>query len=329
MKIKNNHIYAGIFVVVILAAVLFYIKPFDKYKKKAEEKPLVQDTIVWLVDKEGYLVYPSNRGQIKFRRDNYAETENLTISKVIFQSRSGNTYGLLVLPKSASELLPGIVLLPGAGVGKESELELAKKIAELGAAVLTIDQRGTGETDGSFNSIEQDYQDFLNAKEPIQHLMVYDALRAYDLLYSAPFVDPDRIIIAGESLGGRIAIIATAIDRNIKGVLIISSSGLDFEETNDTRVNAFLKSIDSDHYIELITPRKIVMMHNTNDKIIPLSSAVNTYSRAQQPKRFVLVNDTSCNHGYCDSMYNGLVDALDFLVGIRQKTILSISDKPE
>ena len=175
-------------------------------------------------------------------------------------------------------------------------------------------------------NLDEDYDNFLNAREPFQHLMVYDALRAYDLLFSAPFVDPDRIIIAGESLGGRIAIIATAIDRNVKGALVISTAGFDFEERGDLNKDIFLKSIDSDHYVELITPRKLVMIHNSNDQNIPVASAANTYSKAQEPKRFVLVNDTSCNHGYCDSMYDGLVESLDYLIDIRSRTLISIVD---
>jgi acetyl esterase/lipase len=160
-----------------------------------------------------------------------------------------------------------------------------------------------------------------------QHLLVYDALRGYDLLYSAPFVDPDRIIIAGESLGGRIAVIAAAIDRNIAGALAISSAGFDFKPKGDPKKDAFLKSIDSDHYIGLITPRKVVMIHNYYDRIIPIDAAIRTYSKAQEPKQFVLVNDTGCNHGYCDSMYDGLVDALDYLVSINSKTVISVPAK--
>ena len=322
MKIKRKHIYGlGVIAVIILA--VFYVK-YYLIKPKNDETKTEKEKISWLVDQQGYLEYPLNRGDILFNRQNYGENENLTISKIIFQSTKGNIYGFLVLPKSASELLPGVVLLPGAGVSKESELELAKKIAGLGAAVVTVDQRGVGETGGTLPNLDEDYLNFLKAQEPYQHLMVYDALRAYDLLHSAPFVDNKRIIIAGESLGGRIAVIATAIDKNIEGVLAISSAGLDFEETNDARVNTFLKSIDSDHYIGLITPRKLVMMHNANDMIIPLSSAINSFQKAQEPKEFVLVNDTSCNHGYCNSMYNGLVDALDYLVDIRSKTLVSV-----
>ena len=322
MKIRKRHFYIVLFLVVIIAAAIYFFRPVFK-----PIKPQEKDTIVWLVDKDGYLEYPLNRGEILFNRQNYGETENLTISKVIYQSAKDNVYGLLVLPKSASELLPGIIFLPGAGVSKESGLKLAEKIAELGAAVLVIDQRGTGETGGNFPTLDEDYQNFASGKEPVQHIMVYDALRASDLLYSAPFVDPGRIMIAGESLGGRIAIIAAAIDRNINGVLVISSSGLPFEEVNDTRVNAFLKSIDSGHYIGQITPRKLVMMHNAYDKIVPLDSAIETYLKAQEPKQFVLVNDTTCNHGYCDSMYNGLVESLDYLVDIRSKTVFSVPVK--
>lgn len=330
MKIKKKHVYGAVFIAVLLAALAgaHYSSKNRNMKNpaKADSSPDKPDTALWLVDKDGYLVYPLSREDVKFRRENYSQTENLTVSRIIYQSRNGNIYGLLILPKYARELMPGVVLLPGAGVSKESELNIAEKIAGLGAAVITIDQRGVGETGGYFPDLDEDYTGFLDAKEPYQHLMVYDALRAYDLLYSAPFVDPERIIIAGESLGGRIAIIAASIDKNIKGVLVISSAGFDFKGGPDPKKNAFLKSIDSDHYIALIAPRKMVMMHNSHDKNIPLNSAINSFSKAQEPKHFVLVNDTSCNHGYCESMYNGMADALDYLVDIKSRTLISVPD---
>lgn len=324
MKIKKTHLYIGMAVVVIALSIAasYFIKSV-KETKEIEKNPQSP----WLVDGNGYLSYPLDRGNVKFSRQDYGIDENLTIHKIIYQSRNGNIHGLLVLPASAKELLPGVVLLPGAGVSKESGLKLAKKIALLDAAVLVIDQRGVGETTGKLNTIEQDYVDFLSGREPSQHLMVYDALRAYDLMKSAPFTDSGRIAIAGESLGGRIAIIAAAIDRNIDGVLVISSAGLGEEITNNTKVDSFINSIDSDYYIGLISPRKLVMMHNANDKNIPLRAALRSFSKAQEPKQFVLVNDTSCNHGYCDSMYDGIVASLDYLVGIRSKTLVSVPAK--
>ena len=324
MRIKKTYLYLGLAAVAILLASIYFFRPVFK---AVEPQEMPKETAEWQVDRNGYLSYPLEREKVKFSRQDYRTEGNITIHKIIYQSRNGNIHGLLVIPATAEEILPGVVLLPGAGVSKESELGLAKKIALLDAAVLVIDQRGVGETTAQLNPIEQDYADFLNGKEPSQHLMVYDALRAYDLMKSAPFTDSGRIIIAGESLGGRIAVIAAAVDRNIKGALVISSAGLDFAMTNDTRVNTFLNSIDSSHYIGLISPRKLVMMHNANDRNIPLSVALESYSKAQEPKHFVLVNDTSCNHGYCDSMYPGLADALDYLIEIRSKTLVSVPSK--
>lgn len=332
MKVKKTHFLAGIIAIVLVIGIFLFYKYFPiTRQQEADQIKIAEKTQIKeeeanpsQVDKNSRLSYPLNRGDVKFRRDDYGSDGNLTMHKIAYQSKYGNVYGLLVLPATAPELLPGIVLLPGAGVSKESELRLAKRIASLDAAVLVIDQRGVGETDGIVPSLDEDYSSFVAGREPIQHLMVYDALRAYDLMKTAPFTDSDRIIIAGESLGGRIAIIAAAIDRNIEGVLVISSAGFGFKGGPDEDKNRFLKSIDADNYIELITPRKLVMMHSANDKNVPLSSAVNTFSKAQEPKQFVLVNDTNCSHGYCDSMYNGLVESLDYLAGIKSKTLVSV-----
>ncbi|MEK6947510.1 MAG: alpha/beta hydrolase, partial [Nanoarchaeota archaeon] len=163
---------------------------------------------------------------------------------------------------------------------------------------------------------DEDYAGFLQSKEPVQHLIVYDALRGFDLLRSAPFIDKSRVIIAGESFGGRVAIIATAIDKNVEGTLVISTAGFHFPGGNDTIKDRFVKSIDSDRYIDDLTPRKLVMIHNYNDQNIPISSAAASFAIAQEPKGFLVVNDTACNHGYCDSMYRGMVDGLDWIVGL-------------
>ena len=316
MKIKKNHLHIWIVIIAVLVIAAFYFKS-SLTSKKTEDTSGKNDKVTWMVDKNGYLYYPLKREQPKFYKETLNQTDNLLISRIVYPSTRGNIYGLLVLPKKISGGIPGVVLLPGAGVSKESELPLAEKIAELGIAVLTIDQRGIGETDGPMPNIDDDFASFSASKEPYQHLMVYDALRGFDLLYSAPFVDPDNIILAGESLGGRIAIIATAIDRNIKGSLVISSAGfkgIGYKGGTDKMKNAFIDSIDSDHYIGLITPRKLVMIHNIDDKNIAIQSALNSFSLAQEPKRFIYVNDTTCNHGYCNSMHDGLVEGLKFVM---------------
>ena len=136
MKIKKNNLYIGIGIIVVVTLLVFYLKPF---KKSQEPENNAANQSEWKVDKDGYLSYPLERSEVLFNRQDYAQDGNLTIHKIIYQSTNADIYGFLVLPSSAKELLPGVVLLPGAGVSKESELGLAKKIASLDIAVLTID----------------------------------------------------------------------------------------------------------------------------------------------------------------------------------------------
>ncbi len=316
---KNNLIVLIVLVILAGASIAYFgfIKPGKENKADYDEKKEADnagDEIQWLVDTEGFLYYPQDREPVKFNRADHSQTEELSVSKIIYQSREENIYGFLVIPKDISQQIPGVILLPGAGVSKESELMLAENISSLGIAVLTLDQRGTGETGGDFPNLDEDFNNFVNAKEPYQHLMVYDALRAFDLLKSAPFINGENIIFIGESLGGRIATIATALDKDVKGLMVISSAGLNFEPKGDRKKDAFLLSIDSDHYIGDITPRKIFFMHNVNDGNIPVSSAINSYGKAKDPKMIFLINDTHCNHGYCSSMHDGLVKGLNFLL---------------
>jgi len=139
---------------------------------------------------------------------------------VEFTSHGMKMAGLLRSPRLESGLgsqnksIPGIVLLPGATVTKEREQGLAKYLCSLGFATITIDQRNLGVTDP-----QGDLQMFLQGMEPTEHKMVYDALACAEILRSLPGIDPGRIIYAGESNGGRIAIIACALDARAQGVV--------------------------------------------------------------------------------------------------------------
>ena len=130
---------------------------------------------------------------------------NSTLSEVRFQSRDAQIAALLRIPDANANNggIPGIVLLPGATVSKEREQKLAKHLADLGFASITLDQRNLGGVDA-----KGDLQMFLKGEEPTEHKMVYDALAAAEILRAQPEIDPEGIIYAGESNGGRFAIMA-------------------------------------------------------------------------------------------------------------------------
>jgi dienelactone hydrolase len=208
--------------------------------------------------------------------------------------------------------IPGIVLLPGASVNKEREQGFAKYLASIGFATITLDQRNLGAIDA-----KEDLELFLNGLEPTEHKMVYDALAAAEILRSQPGIDPERTIYAGESNGGRIAIIACALDEKSRGVLAISTCGYGTDDAisigrlKDKDAIRFYRSVDPETYFGKITPRKLAMIHSENDTVIPYHYAQQTYAKGQQPKAFHTVGCKT--HGYCPEMNQFLKKELESL----------------
>ncbi len=268
----------------------------------------------WTVSDEGILDYIVSLPQYNLSQPK--DDGNSTLSTVQFQSRDAKVAALLRIPRSKQEgdeenrSIPGIVLLPGATVHKEKEQKLARHLADLGFASITLDQRNLGGIDP-----KADLQMFIKGEEPTEHRMVYDALAAGEVLRSRPEIDPARIIYAGESNGGRFAIIACALDRSARGVLAISTCGYGTDaaiasagvvDKNQVR---FYRSIDPETYLSRIAPRPLVMIHSRNDTIIPYQSAEQTYARGMQPKR---LHTVGCNvHGYCAEMNEAIEEELN------------------
>lgn len=240
---------------------------------------------------------------------------NSTLSSVSFQSRDAQMAGLIRVPRRGinshekNGSIPGIVLLPGATVTKEREQGLARHLADLGFASITLDQRNLGGVDAN-----RDLQMFLRGEEPTEHKMVFDALAAAKILRAQPEIDQERIIYAGESNGGRFAIIAAALDPAAKGVLAISTCGYgtDAAVTSagivDKDLVAFYRSIDPETYLNRIAPRPLVMIHSRNDTIIPYHLAEQTFALGMQPKRMHTVGCST--HGYCAEMDGAITEEL-------------------
>ena len=195
--------------------------------------------------------------------------------------------------------MPAVVILPGATVPKEGTQGLAELLSNLGYASLGIEQRNRGGVNPQY-----DYELFKAGEEPIEHKMVFDALRSVDVLKQDSRIEAKRIAIIGESNGGRFAIIAAAIDPEIEGVIGISTSGYDTESQtagiNDETLIRFYRSIDPDTYLGFLPPRKLVMLHSDNDNIIPIDLAKKTFEKAKEPKQFY--NVTTGTHGFSEGM---------------------------
>ena len=292
---KNKHITLAILVVIVLITVFFISTP------KEETYKFTGNTIAY-----------ENREKAEYEVLGTWEEQGIEIRKIKFKTRpfqnqETEIYGLLYLAKDSSDVKsPGFVYLPAGEATKESRKELLINLAKEGYSSLAIDQRGVGETGGTFLWVQQDYHVLLAGYEPVQHLMVYDALKAFDILREIDEIDNEKISFVGESMGGRYAMIASALETKDKGAIIISSAGFNVQLDPLQEANTYLLSIDPDNYIDKIRGY-FLMIHGEEDEVVPLNNAQITFEKAKEPKKFVV---TDCNHGYCQDMWNPLLEGL-------------------
>lgn len=266
----------------------------------------------WRVTDDGFLEYSAPSQKYNLRE--IEASNDSTLYETNFSSRGSEIKGLLRIPPGASgKAVAGVVLLPGATVTKEREQGLAKHLADLGLASLTLDQRNLGAID-----VQGDLSMFSKGKEPTEHMMVHDALAAAEVLRKQPGIDPKRIVYAGESNGARFAIIACALDPDARGVVAISTCGYGTSDAfakgllSDPNQLRFYLSIDPETYFSKIAPRKLVMIHSQNDTVVPYDLALQTFAMASGPKVLHTVNCTT--HGYCAGMKAFLDEELTKMV---------------
>jgi hypothetical protein len=266
------------------------------------------DSNQWSVSDDGILSYPEIK-EVDYSSQGISEANDTDIIREVnFESRGSEIAGLIRIPESDVNV-PGVVILPGAGVSKEQQTAVPQLLSSFGYASITIDQRNLGGIDP-----EGDMALYMNDEEPVEYMMVHDALAAANVLGDQSEVDENSIAMLGLSNGGRFAIIATAIEPEIKGVIGISTSGYDtdsieVDETVDMNAYQFYRSIDPDNYLGMISSRGFVMLHSINDSTVPYELALRTYDKAEEPKALYPINGST--HGYSPLMAEDIENELD------------------
>lgn len=115
-------------------------------------------------------------------------------------------------PESAAERLPAIVFCPGSRVTKETPYygQYIPRLVEAGVAVLLIDYRGWGASEGVAGELY-----------PMQQ--VADIRNAVTYLEMREDVDPKRLGVFGVSFGGALGVEAAARDERIRAVVTVLS----------------------------------------------------------------------------------------------------------
>lgn len=152
-------------------------------------------------------------------------------------------------------------------------LEKIIMLRDIGLNVFIIDYRGYGNSEG----------------RPSENGIYLDAKAAYDYLLNTRKIQPEHIILYGESIGG-----AAVVDLASKvkvGALIteeLFSSAKDMARRIYPFLPSFLFGIrfDSLSKIKKIDAPKLII-HSKNDEIVPFDLAKKLYGAAKEPKQFV------------------------------------------
>jgi cephalosporin-C deacetylase-like acetyl esterase len=209
------------------------------------------------------------------------EHEKYTIEKLYFESQPGYyVTANLYVPKNRKLPAPGVLLTSGHSMPGKAFLlyhEACVELALKGYVALAIDPMGQGErieyfaNNSKIATIEGAVNQHYYLGRPcflvnwtFSGLRTWDCIRALDYLVSRPEVDTSKIAAVGNSGGGQMALLITAVDKRIK-VCAAGHPGGQMEKNYLSGQNLFDRQI-----LGLIAPRPVRIIQGEHSDGIPL-----------------------------------------------------------
>jgi dienelactone hydrolase len=126
-------------------------------------------------------------------------------------------------------------------------------------------------------------------------------LLALDYLRTRPDVNPRRITVAGASLGAAAAVIAGSVEPGFAGVAVLYGGGdlrgvvaanlpwgpRWFRSGVARAMNPWLARLEPTRYAGHISPRPLLLVNGTGDRIIPRDAVLALFEAAKEPKELV------------------------------------------
>lgn len=162
----------------------------------------------------------------KDRRKTFVKHEVRFLSGVHTHDESDVVTGVYYEPSKRDARVPACVVVHHLGGSFEAEEMLAQFLTQHGVAGMTIALPGYGPRKGP----NQPRAGFLGHRDPVDDLAgmrqaVLDVRRAADFLRTRPEIDPDRVGVAGISLGALVSANAAAIDPRFSRAVFVIGGG--------------------------------------------------------------------------------------------------------
>lgn len=206
----------------------------------------------------------------------------LAFERVAFSSGDGCDLVGWFIPargvSSAREARGTVIQLHGNAQNMTAHWSYLDWLPDRGWNLFVFDYRGYGDSTGT----------------PTSEGVVTDSIRAIDAVRRRDDIDPSRLALIGQSLGGTNAIMATVEgDRTGIRALVIDSTFSSYASIAHEKVplaGYFVRDrCSADRVVASIAPIPILFLHGTADRIVPSRHSEVLYALAKEPKTLVLI----------------------------------------
>jgi uncharacterized protein len=146
-----------------------------------------------------------------------------------------------------------------------------------------------------FNLFVFDYRGYgASEGRPAPRGVFEDSSAALDYVRSRPDIDPRRLLVFGQSLGGTNAIAAVGAG-NRAGVkaLAVEATFFSYSSIAGEKLIGAGSLVDdtysAERFIAALSPTPLLLLHGTADTVIPYSHGERLFARAGEPKRLVRI----------------------------------------
>jgi len=207
----------------------------------------------------------------------------ISYEAVTFKSADGTKLaGWLMRAKGVADSRQAkgtVIHFHGNAENMTSHWQFVGWLTSRGFNVFVFDYRGYGASEGS----------------PSPAGCFADSNAAIDYVRSRPDVNPARLLVFGQSLGGNNAIAAVGAG-NRAGVCAVAVESTFFSYSSIASEKVFSAGLLMDdrysakNYIAAISPIPLLIIHGTADEVVPYSHATRLFAAAREPKQLITID---------------------------------------
>lgn len=216
---------------------------------------------------------------------------NLAYEPVVFEAADGYRLSGWFLPASPKPAVGTVVHFHGNAQNMTAHYQYVAWLPAAGFNLLVFDYRGYGASPGV----------------PTRRGLHLDGLAAIRYVQSRPDVDPNRLVLVGQSLGADVAL-ALAGREALPGVKAVVADSAFYSYQSIVRDKIALipvlwtlkwplswlvvgNSYSPGPVVQRISPIPVFLMHGSADRIVPYHHVRALYQAAREPKQLITLPD--------------------------------------